>query len=194
IARTGKGLTQRVMKPLWEFKQRGQSGRWVSELFPEMAQHADKLCVMNSMHTEGVAHGPATLFLHCGATNFIRPSMGSWVTYGLGSENENLPGFVTIAPSEGNGGARNFSNAFLPSIYQGTAVGTAGQAGKDLVIKNLANHALSPAAQRRQLDLLQELNAEQLKKNPGDAELEAVINSYELGWRMQHNAPGVLDL
>ena len=88
IAKTGAGATGRVMKPMWEFRQRGQSGRWVSELFPHMARHADDYCVVRSMHTEGVAHGPATLFLHTGATNQLRPSMGSWVTYGLGAESE----------------------------------------------------------------------------------------------------------
>src|SRR5262245_10561562 len=88
IAKTGMGATGRGMKPLWEFKQRGQSGRWVSELFPNIARHADDYCVVRSMHTEGVAHGPATLFLHTGSTNTIRPSMGSWITYGLGTENE----------------------------------------------------------------------------------------------------------
>ena len=92
----GAGATGRVMKPMWEFRQRGQSGRWVSELFPHMARHADDYCVVRSMHTEGVAHGPATLFLHTGTTNQIRPSMGSWVTYGLGSESRNHPGFVVL--------------------------------------------------------------------------------------------------
>src|SRR5580704_1942622 len=97
IANTGtRGTTQRIMKSPWEFRQYGESGRWVSDLFPNVARHVDDLCLIHSLHTEGVAHGPATLFLHCGATNFIRPSMGSWVTYGLGSENENLPAFVSI--------------------------------------------------------------------------------------------------
>ncbi len=126
IARTGKGATQRVMKPLWKFAQRGQSGRWVSELFPHMAEMADDYCVLNGMHTEGVAHGPATLFLHTGSTTMIRPSVGAWVTYGLGSENENLPGFVTLSPSMGNGGPRNYGNAFLPTVFQGTAIPRAG--------------------------------------------------------------------
>ena len=112
--------SQRVMKPPWKFAQHGQSGRWVSELFPQMAGHVDDLCFLHAMHTEGVAHGPATLFLHCGATTLLRPSMGSWVIYGLGTENENLPGFVTISPSSGNGGARNYGSAFLPAVYQGT--------------------------------------------------------------------------
>src|SRR4051812_30512638 len=107
IANTGmRGSSQRVMKPLWKFAQRGKSGKWASDLFPEVNTVIDELCFIHSMHTEGVAHGPATLFLHCGATTNIRPSMGSWVVYGLGTENENLPGFVSIEPSAGNGGAR----------------------------------------------------------------------------------------
>ena len=106
-ANTGSGeSTQRVMKSPWDFVQYGQSGRWVSELFPATARHVDDLCFLHGMHTEGVAHGPATLFLHCGATQLIRPSMGSWILYGLGSESEDLPGFVTICPSAGNGGAQ----------------------------------------------------------------------------------------
>ena len=88
IANTGmRGTNRRVMKPLWNFRQHGQSGMWASELFPEVAKHVDELCFVKSLHTEGVAHGPATLFLHCGSTNFVRPSMGSWVMYGLGTEN-----------------------------------------------------------------------------------------------------------
>ena len=193
LARTGKGATQRVMKPLWEFKQRGQGGRWVSELFPEMAQHSDKLCVMNSMHTEGVAHGPATLFLHTGTTNFIRPSMGSWVNYGLGTQNENLPGFVSIAPSLGNGGPRNYGSAFLPAVYQGTPLGRTGLPAKDTNFRNITP-ARSMDEAKRQFDLLRELNATQLATKPGDSELEAVINSYELAWRMQGHAPDAVDI
>ncbi len=196
IANSGKreGSSQRVMKPLWKFAQHGQAGRWASELFPEMAKHVDDLCFLHSLNTEGIAHGPATLFLHCGSTSFIRPSMGAWVNFGLGTENENLPGFVTISPSAGNGGARNYGNAFLPSVYQGTALGKAGAPASEATIRNLANPQLKPGEQRKQFDLLQALNAEQLKKTPGDSELEAVINSYELAWRMQNNAPNVLDL
>jgi len=194
-ANTGQGgSSQRLMKPLWKFGQRGQCGRWASDLFPEVNKHVDDLCFIHSLHTEGIAHGPATLFLHCGATNSIRPSMGSWVLYGLGTENANLPGFVSLAPSAGNGGPRNYGNAFLPAVYQGTALGKAGGPAADATIRNLTNSQLSGAAQRRQFDLLQELNAEQLKKNPGDSELEAVISSYELAWRMQGTAPDVLDI
>lgn len=193
LAKTGKSPQMRVMKPLWNFAQHGQSGTWASDLFPEMAKHADDLCVIRSMHTEGIAHGPATLFLHTGTTNSIRPSMGSWVSYGLGSENENLPGFVSLSPSLGNGGPRNYGNAFLPAVYQGTALGRAGQPAKESTIRNLTP-ARSPEEARRQFDLLREINAEQLAQKPGESELEAVINSYELAWRMQSAAPEVLNL
>src|SRR4051794_29636434 len=194
LAKTGmKASSQRAMKPLWKFSRHGESGKWASDLFPEMSRHVDDMCFIHSMHTEGVAHGPATLFLHCGSSLNIRPSMGSWVLYGLGSENENLPGFVSIAPSAGNGGARNYGSAFLPSIYQGTGLGKAGAPAKQATIRNLTNPLLSRDAQRSQFDLLRAMNAEQLKQNPGDSELEAVVSSYELAWRMQSNAPDVLD-
>jgi hypothetical protein len=195
IANTGRrGTPQRVMKPLWTFAQHGRCGRWASDLFPEINRHVDDLCFIHSLHTEGVAHGPATLFLHCGATTNIRPSIGSWVLYGLGTENENLPGFVTIAPSMGNGGARNYGNALLPAVYQGTPLGRAGMPASKATIQNLANPLRSPRTSRRQLDLLREMNVEQLGQDPGDPELEAVVASYELAWRMQCNAPDVLDL
>jgi hypothetical protein len=194
IANTGvRGSSQRVMKPLWKFAKRGQSGKWASDLFPEVNGVIDDLCFVHSMRTEGVAHGPATLFLHCGSTNFVRPSFGSWALYGLGSENANLPGFISIAPSAGNGGARNYGNAFLPAIYQGTPVGRAGGPASDATIRNLAP-GLSTSATQEHFELLRELNAEQLKAKPGDAELEAVAASYELAWRMQKNAPDVMDI
>ncbi len=185
--------SQRIFKPMWRFAQYGQSGRWGSALFPEINQHVDDLCFIHSVHTEGVAHGPSTLFLHCGSTTFIRPSMGSWVLYGLGTENQNLPGFVSIAPSSGNGGARNYGNAFLPPVYQGTGLGRAGAPASEATIRNL-NSPQAPAERAKEFDLIRDLNAEQLKANPGDAEFEAVANSYELAWRMQGNAPDVLDL
>ncbi|MCI0541260.1 MAG: DUF1501 domain-containing protein [Verrucomicrobiales bacterium] len=196
IANTGeeKPTPQRVMKSLWPFARHGQCGHPVSELFPEVGRHVDRLCFIHSLQTEGVAHGPATLFLHCGSTNFIRPSMGSWISYGLGSENENLPAFVSLAPSVGNGGSRNFGNAFLPPAYQGTPLGKAGGPAAEVAIRNLSNPVRSAFAQRRQFELISALNAEQLKQQPGDAELEAVINSFELAWRMQSQAPSVLDL
>jgi hypothetical protein len=194
IANTGqRGSSQRVMKSLWKFARHGESGRWGSALFPETNRHVDDLCFIHSMHTDGVAHGPATLFLHCGSTTFIRPSMGSWVLYGLGTENENLPGFVSIAASSGNGGARNYGNAFLPPVYQGTALGRAGAPASEATIRNLTS-SLSPGDRAKEFDLIRGLNGEQLKANGGDPEFEAVANSYELAGRMQGNAPDVLDL
>ena len=195
IANSGKrGSQQRVMKSPWKFAQHGQCGRWVSELFPHQTTRVDDLCFLHAVHTEGVAHGPATLFLHCGSTNLVRPSVGSWISYGLGTENDNLPAFVSIAPSAGNGGPRNYGPAFLPAMHQGTALGKAGGPAREATIRNLVNTDLSTAAQRRQLDLIRDLNTEQLRASPGDSELEAAIESYELAWRMQNNVPGVLDL
>ena len=195
IAKTGKRATSElVMKPMWKYRQYGESGRWSSDLFRETAKHSDDLTFIHSMHSEGVAHGPATLFLHCGSTSFIRPSLGSWVTYGLGSENENLPGFVSLAPLTSSGGARNYGSAFLPPAHQGTAIGKAGKFDKNDTIRNLKNADLSKNDQLRQLEFLNHLNTEQLKGVKRDSELESLIGSYELAWRMQNNAPHVLDL
>jgi len=189
----GKKSERKLLKPLWDFKQYGESGQWVSELFPHIGKHVDDLCFIHSMHTEGVAHGPSTLFLHTGATNLVRPSMGSWVTYGLGTENENLPGFVTIMPSSSKGGPRNYSNAFLPAIHQGTPVGRAGLPASEATIRNLNNTHLPPDVQNRQFDFLQELNRQQAGIK-SDRNLDAAIESFDLAFRMQMNAPDILDL
>jgi hypothetical protein len=194
LARSGKGAKSRVMKSLWKFRQHEESGKWASDLFPVMSGSVDDLCFLHGLHTEGVAHGPATLFLHTGATNLVRPSVGSWITYGLGTENENLPGFVVLSPSMGNGGPRNYGTAFLPATYQGTAIGRAGIPAKDSQIRNLVNNARSPREQEAQFDLVQALNREQARGHAGDSEFEAVIDSYELAFRMQRHAPNVLDL
>ena len=193
IAKTGKSPQQRVMKPRWSFSKRGESGLWISDLFPEMSRHADDLCVVRSMHTEGIAHGPATLFLHTGSTTFVRPSFGSWVDYGLGSENDDLPGFVSLCPSLGNGGPRNYGSGFLPAVVQGTAIGRAGMLAKDATIRNLVS-TMSRDESMRRLSLLRDLHAEQIVSKPGESELEAVIESSELAWRMQDSAPRVLDM
>ncbi|AMV38229.1 DUF1501 domain-containing protein [Planctomyces sp. SH-PL62] len=178
----------------WRFARHGECGRWVSELFPNVARHADDLCVINSMHTEGRSHGEAALRLHTGTASFVRPSLGSWVTYGLGTENGNLPGFVTIAPPRGHGGVQNYSSAFLPAIYQGTAIGTADVPVNGATIPFLANAETPRARQRRQLDLIQQLNRTHLERSEGDAQIEGMVQSYELAFRMQSAAPGVLDL
>ena len=195
LAKTKEIVEHRVFKSPWKFKQYGECGQHVSELFPHIAQHVDDLCFLKGMHTDGVAHGPSTLFMHTGSINLVRPSIGSWVLYGLGTENENLPGFVTIQPSMGNGGPRNFSSAFLPAVYQGTAIGRAGVAADEAKIRNLQNNHYSSRQQQTQFDALRRINSIQYFKRPtGDTELEALINSYELAWRMQQSVPDILDL
>lgn len=189
----GRGIEQRLMKSPWKFRQYGESGRYVSDLFPETAKHADDLCFLHGMHTDGVAHGPATLFLHCGSTNFVRPSVGSWIYYGLGTENTDLPGFVSISPSIGNGGPRNYGSAFLPARFQGTPIGSAGH--DQLVIDHLVRQDVSIARQRSQLELINGLNRQQIQRRGiENSEFDALQESYDLAWRMQQVAPDVLDL
>ena len=189
----GKASKRTLMKPLWDFQRYGECGRHVSSLFPHVAKHVDDLAFIHSMHTEGVAHGPSTLFMHTGATNLVRPSMGSWISYGLGTENQNLPAFITISPSASKGGPRNYSNAFLPSIHQGTALGRAGNIS-GAKLKNIENSMLSESQREDRFGLLQELNSYQLNSHPGDDNLEATISNYELAWRMQTEAPELTDL
>lgn len=194
LAKTGKLASEhRLMKSPWKFKPYGETGKYVSELFPETARRVDDLCFLHAMHTEGVAHGPATLFLHCGATNFIRPSMGSWALYGLGRDNENLPGFVSIAPSIGNGGPRNYGSAFLPPEFQGTRIGSADS--KRLRLESLTREDIERAEQKEQLKLLSSLNAAQFAaRDFQSGELKAAMESYDLSNRMQDVAPEVMDL
>jgi hypothetical protein len=200
-SRQRKVQQEKVMNALWKFKQYGKSGQPVSELFPHIAQHVDDLCFIKSMHTEGVAHGPASLFLHTGATNVIRPSMGAWVQYGLGTENQNLPGFVTVSAPPTKGGPRNYGNAFLPTIYQGTTLGRVGMSPKDAQFKHVTNKQVTKQHALKQFEYLRALNNEQLKNatsqsssNPHDDQLEATLESYELAFRMQQHAPELTDI
>ncbi|MBX3733557.1 MAG: DUF1501 domain-containing protein [Verrucomicrobiae bacterium] len=195
FANTGMaGSSQRVMRSPWKFSRHGDSGRWVSELFPQTARWVDRLCFLHGMQTEGVAHGPATLFLHCGSTNFIRPSVGAWVSYGLGTANANVPAFVTLSPSLGNGGARNWGAAFLPPLHQGTPFGVAGRSARDMALRSLPGTGTDPAGRRRQFELLQRLNREQALHAAESDAAEAVIQAYELAWRLQSTAPALLNL
>ena len=195
LANTGKrGTPQRVFASPWKFKNYGECGLPVSELFPHIGEQADNLCVIRSMNTEGVAHGPATLFLHCGATVGIRPSMGAWLSYGLGTENENLPAFITISPSAGNGGPRNYGSAFLPAKYQGTAIGRANDPALINHIDFLKSNEPDSVRLQRKFELLQSLNRLRQQQLPADDDVEAVVESYETAWKMQSTAPEVLDL
>ncbi|MER3441141.1 MAG: DUF1501 domain-containing protein [Gemmataceae bacterium] len=189
-----QGTGRKLMASPWKFRQYGGSGLWVSELFPHLARHADRLCVIRSMHTDGQSHGQAVLMLHTGSENQTRPSMGSWIVYGLGTENHNLPGFVTICPPRGHGGTQNYGSAFLPAIYQGTALGHAGTPASAAQIRHL-HHPYAPRdVQRLQLDFLQGVHARHLQRTGPDDQLEGVIQSFELAFRMQRVAPEVLDL
>lgn len=178
----------------WEFKPRGQSGLEISDLFPEVARCADDLCVLRGMHTNGQDHSQAVLTLHTGSRNQVRPSMGAWVLYGLGTANQNLPGFITISPSSLSGGAANYGSAFLPAVYQATPMGQAGAALTQAQIRHISNGELSKPAQRRQLDFLQSLNREHLEHAGADDQIEGVIQSYELAFRMQTEAPELTDI
>jgi hypothetical protein len=190
----GTTVSKKLMKPLWKFQKYGESGLMVSDLFPETAKHVDDLCVINSMHTEGQSHGQAVLKLHTGDIALTRPSVGSWITYGLGTENQNLPGFVTICPTRGHGGAQNYGNAFLPATFQGTAIGAAGSPASGAQIKNVHHPELTPELQRAQLDFMQQLNKEYAARAGVDDRLEAAAESYELAFRMQAAVPKVADL
>ncbi len=189
-----KATKQTMMKPLWEFTRHGQTGQPVSSLFPSVARHVDDLCFLHGMHTEGVAHGPSTLFLHTGSVNNVRPSVGSWISYGLGTENANMPSFVTICPTARMGGPQNYGNAFLPAVHQGTPIGSAEQPVSEAGIKDMVNPLLSPEEQQRRFQLLQGINRIQLANSPSDNAMEANLNAFELAYKMQMTAPELLDL
>jgi hypothetical protein len=178
----------------FKFQQHGQSAHWVSDLFPHTAKHADDLCLIKSAHTDPVAHGPATLFMHTGSSSLIRPSMGSWITYGLGSENSNLPGFITICPSAFIGGARNYGGAFLPGVHQGTALGRAERPATEAVFKNLNPADQISPRDRDRFDLLRKLNGSQRRGAVEADQLDTAINSFETAFRLQQAAPEITDL
>lgn len=185
-----------LMRSPWEFKQYGQSGIPVSSLFPHMGSVVDDLCVVRSMVGDSVAHGGASLQLHTGSNTFTRPSMGSWMVYGLGSENQNLPGYITIKPSLAHGGAKNWASGFLPAAYQGTAIGNAGIKIEDLAepIEFLTNKGYTPEQQRYELDMLQKMNRAHALEHDSDTELEARISAFELAFRMQTEAPEAFEI
>ena len=174
----------------FKFSQHGQSGLWISELYPGVAKHADKLCVLNGMHADTGNHAQSFRQMQTGERLRHRPSIGSWVNYGLGTENENLPGFISLNPHEG----LVYSGEFLPAQFGGTPIGVNGENMSKATIPNVQSDHLPPSAKRRQLDLIQALNREHLSLRPDDAKLEGVIKSMELGFRMQSLAPSLLDV
>ncbi|HZW32864.1 MAG TPA: DUF1501 domain-containing protein [Isosphaeraceae bacterium] len=192
--RPGRIPGAKLMGSPWRFRPRGESGLWVSELFPEVAAHADELCVIRSMHTDLPAHPEAYLMLHTGSSQFIRPSLGAWTLYGLGTESDDLPGFIAVKPTGRNGGAQNYGSAFLPAACQATRIGTEGQPIGQARVGNIRNPQLQPAAQRLQLDLVQSMNRGLLERERVHPGVEGVIASYELAFRMQGKLPTVMDL
>ena len=177
----------------WRFRKYGASGMEVSDLFPSIARCVDDICFVHSVHGTNPAHGGASLKLHTGSDNFVRPSIGSWVTYGLGSENRNLPGFVTICPTLAHGGVNNWGSAFLPAAYQGMPLGNASVPSDQARVRYIQNARLPADVQRLQLDHLAEMNREHQQRTGPEPSLEARINSFELAFRMQRDMPEVED-
>ncbi len=186
--------TGALMKSPYTFKKYGQCGLEVSEIFAKTAECADDLCVIRSMHADVPNHEPSLLLMNCGEARLIRPSMGSWVTYGLGTMNQNLPGFVVMCP----GGypiqeSQNWQAGFLPGVFQGTYIDTQHRE-LDKLIENIRNKGLPMREQRLQLDLLQEMNRRHEERRAGDAQLEARVQSFELAYRMQMDATDAFDI
>ena len=186
----GKGPAGSVVP----FSQHGESGLWIANSMPNIAKHADDLCLINSMYTDLPNHPQSFLLLHTG--NFIlpRPSVGSWVLYGLGTENQNLPGYITINPPTRVGGAQNYGSSFLPAIYQGTSIGRIGANIASARINNVKNTFLSSDEQRKQIDLVQQMNVDLKSRNEVDPKVEGIIESLELGFRMQTSVPEVMNV
>ena len=188
-----------LLKSPWEFSQQGEGGLWISELFPELGKKADDLCLLRGMNTDQPVHPRAMTQMHTGNAQFVRPSLGAWTLYGLGTENESMPGFISINAAPGT--AQTYGSSFLPAIYQGTKLGgSRGRAGRRVRGGNssptpdIKNTRYNSRQQRQQLDFIQRLNREKLrreKKHPG---VEGVIESYELAFRMQSEMPELMDL
>jgi len=202
--KAGGGDSPAYYQSPWAFQPRGKSGMLVSDLLPNIARHADDLCVINSMHTDHSAHPQAILQMNTGSFAFTRPSVGSWCVYGLGTENQNLPGFVTINPSFSGGGPLKYGSAFLPSVCAGTPIGQDSGNGsspdspatslKDIQLPFMKNACMDAAALRRQLDLVQSLNRQRLAQDGSNEALEGLITSAELAFNMQREMPDVMSL
>ncbi|HEX4130246.1 MAG TPA: DUF1501 domain-containing protein [Pirellulales bacterium] len=178
----------------FKFAKHGKCGMDISELFPKLATHADDLCLIRSMETDVPNHEPGLLMMNCGDVSQVRPSMGSWVLYGLGTENQSLPGFVTMCPAGlPTAQGSNWRSAFLPGIYQGTYIDSQ-ETSPDKLVANIHNELLVPRQQRRQLDYIQQLNELHRHQREDDAQLDARIASLELAFRMQREAGDAFDI
>ena len=177
----------------YKFSQHGQSGLPVSEIFPHTAKHMDDICVIRSMKADVPNHEPSLMLMNCGESIVTRPSMGSWLMYGLGTENQNLPGFIAMCPGYPIQESQNWQCAFLPGMYQGTYIDTRKRKPEEL-IANIRNPRLTMTQQRRQLDLLKRINERHAKARQNEAQLEARIHSFELAYRMQIEATDAFDI
>ncbi|MCR9246603.1 MAG: DUF1501 domain-containing protein [bacterium] len=191
----GRGGTKkqgRIVGPKWKFKQYGECGRYVSDLFPHVGRCVDDIAFVHSMYAESPLHGSAMLMMNSGRILSGAPCMGSWVTYGLGSENENLPGFVVMLDQSGGpiSGAKNWSSGYMPAVYQGTVLRPRGEPILDLALPK----GMTAREQRRLLDVLKEQNEAHLQPRYDDTNLAARISSYELAYRMQSHAPEAIDV
>jgi hypothetical protein len=185
--------TGNLMRSPFEFRRCGKSGIEVSEIFPKLGNVIDEFCVIRSMYTDRPNHEPSLLMLNSGDKLPGRPSMGSWLTYGLGSENQNLPGYVVLCPGLPVLGHQNWAANFLPAVYQGTYV-PLGEKDSKKLISHIRNSSLTPEKQRRELDLLEKLNQHHMAKQGADPQLEATIQSAEIAFRMQAEAPDAFDI
>ncbi len=194
---TGNLTTERktgyALPSPFEFRKYGQSGLEISEIFAKTAAHADDLCVIRSMHANTPNHEQSMRLMNCGDERLSRPSMGAWINYGLGTENQNLPGFIAMCPGLPVADVSNWRSAFLPGIYQGTHINTQKTKVEELV-ENIRNPWVTRADQQRQLDLLTELNRKHQELRREDAALEARIQSFELAYRMQMAASEAFDI
>lgn len=186
--------TNNLLRSPWKFKPHGKSGHQVSELFPNVGRFVDDICFLHGMHGTNAAHGGAMMKIHTGSDNLVRPSVGSWVTYGLGSENDSLPGFVTVCPTLAHGGVTNWGSAFLPAAYQGTPLGNATVPAAKAAVRFIENPNAPAGVQKLQLEALQQANAEFRNLAGADLALEGRIASFELAFRMQAEMPRVLDI
>ncbi len=193
LIKTGRRRNGALMASPFQMRQYGQSGIAATELYPEVGRCIDDICVLRSMYTDNPNHEPGLLMMNSGNMQPIRPSMGSWLTYALGSENQNLPGFVVLCPGKPVVGPQLWSNSFLPGIYQGTHINNKAIDPKS-IIRDVNNRYLTAAAQRRQLDLLQELNRDHLEHRERDEQLETRIASLEMAYRMQAEAQDAFDI
>lgn len=202
--------SRRASMPLfgspWAFRQHGASGLWISELFPQLARHADDLCLLRGMHCDQPAHAQAYVQMHTGSFRATRPSMGAWALHGLGAANQDLPGFISINPPSANGGAQNYGSAFLPGVCQGTRFTLPDSSQRNRPVDRLrrgepnpagignAAPLLSASAQRAQIDVIAALDREKLSRDGRNPIVEAAIEDYALAFRMQAAMPAVMDL